>query len=181
MAWINHGERELYSSPWVTLGLADVEWPDGTRFDHHLIRCQPAAGCIVIDPERGVLLLWRHRFITDTWGWEIPAGRVDEGESIVDAARRETLEETGWEPEGLTPLVDFYPSNGLSDQHFHVFVATGATHRGEPSDPNEADRVEWVSVEDLREALRRGEMNEGLSVTACCYALAFGAFGDLDA
>ncbi len=49
-------------------------------------------------PARGVLLLWRHRFITDTWGWEIPAGGIDPGETPPDAAARETLEETGWEP-----------------------------------------------------------------------------------
>lgn len=174
MRWTQHDERVLYESPWVTLALADVELPDGERFDHHLIRCQPAAGVIVTDPDRGVLLLWRHRFITDTWGWEIPAGRVDEGETIEEAARRETLEETGWEPHDLVALMDFYPSNGLSDQHFHIFLATSATHRGEPSDPNESERVEWVSVDHVREALRCGDISEGLSTVACCYALAFG-------
>ncbi len=40
---------------------------------------RPAAGTVVVDAERGVLLLWRHRFITGTWGWEIPAGGVDSG------------------------------------------------------------------------------------------------------
>lgn len=177
MQWTQHDERVIYDSPWVRLCLADVELPDGHRFDHHLIRCNPAAGVLVHDAERGVLLLWRHRFITDTWGWELPAGRVDDGESIEDGARRETLEETGWEPHALTPLTDFYPSNGLSDQHFHIFLAQGATHRGEPSDPTESERIEWVSVDRLREALRDGTMNEGLSTTACCYALAMGAIG----
>ena len=40
-------------------------------------------------------MLWRHRFITDSWGWEIPAGGVDAGETPEDAAAREVLEETG--------------------------------------------------------------------------------------
>ena len=51
---------------------------------------------MAVDPARGVLALWRHRFITDTWGWEIPAGRLEAGETAEQAARRETLEETGW-------------------------------------------------------------------------------------
>jgi 8-oxo-dGTP pyrophosphatase MutT (NUDIX family) len=50
---------------------------------------RPAAG--VHDPDRGVLLLWRHRFITDSWGYEIPAGGVDEGETPAQAATRELL------------------------------------------------------------------------------------------
>ena len=49
-----------------------------------------------------MLLLWRHRFITDTWGWEIPAGRVEAGEALEDAARREAIEETGWAPDRCT-------------------------------------------------------------------------------
>jgi hypothetical protein len=77
MRWRVHGERVIYESPWVSLHLADVELPDGTRFDHHVVRTpQKAAGAVVHDG-RGVLLLWRHRFITDTWGWEVPAGRID--------------------------------------------------------------------------------------------------------
>lgn len=36
--WRVHGERTIYRSPWVSLGLADVELPDGSRIDHHLVR-----------------------------------------------------------------------------------------------------------------------------------------------
>jgi len=45
-----------------------------------------------------VLLLWRHRFITVTWGWEIPVGRAEPGGSPAQAAAREVEEETGWRP-----------------------------------------------------------------------------------
>ena len=69
MRWTIHGERSLYESDWVRLRLVDVELPDGHRFEHHVVRLpRDAAGTVVIDPERGVLLLWRHRFVTDGWG-----------------------------------------------------------------------------------------------------------------
>src|SRR4051794_32015702 len=133
MRWTVHGERSLYESGWVNLRMVDVEVPGGPRFDHHVVRIpRPAAGTVVVDPDRGVLLLWRHRFITDTWGWEVPAGRVDEGETPGQAARRETLEETGWRPGPLRPLVSYRPLIGTCDQTFHVFVADGATHVGDP-------------------------------------------------
>jgi hypothetical protein len=79
--WHVHGERSLYESEWVCLSLVDVELPSGRRFEHHVVRMPAsAAGVVVTDPDHdGVLLLWRHRFTTDTWGWEIPAGRVDAG------------------------------------------------------------------------------------------------------
>jgi 8-oxo-dGTP pyrophosphatase MutT (NUDIX family) len=176
MRWTVHGERAIYESEWVRLVLADVELPDGTRFEHHVVRMpNQAAGAVVSDRERGVLLLWRHRFITDTWGWEIPAGRIDPGESPVVAAARETLEETGWRPGPLRPLVRFQPTNGLSDQTFHIFLADGATYDGPPEDPSEADRIEWVTLPRLREIARDGGMIDGLSLTAVLYALAFDA------
>ncbi|MCB1259267.1 MAG: NUDIX hydrolase, partial [Acidimicrobiales bacterium] len=98
------------------MALVDVEIPGHERFEHHVVRVpQPAAGVVVHDPGRGVLLLWRHRFITDTWGWEIPAGRVEVGETIEEAAAREVLEETGWRPGPLEHLLTFHPANGITD------------------------------------------------------------------
>jgi 8-oxo-dGTP pyrophosphatase MutT (NUDIX family) len=175
--WIIHGERELYDSEWVRLTLVDVEVPDGERFEHHVVRMPNfAAGTVVHDPARGLLLIYRHRFITDTWGWEIPAGRIDPGETPDTAAAREALEETGWRPGPLTPLLTFQPTNGLSDQRFHIFLADGATHVGDPSDPGEAERVEWVPVDEVRALVAGGEMPDGLSLTAVLYALQFAPF-----
>lgn len=173
-----HGSRTLYDSPWVGLALVDVEVPEGPRFEHHVVRLpRPAAGCVVHDPGRGVLLLWRHRFITGTWGWEVPAGGVDIGEAAAQAAAREVLEETGWRPGPLRPLHGYHPSNGLSDQRFELFTASGATHVGAPSDPGESSRVEWVPVPEVRALVRRGEVQDGLSVTALLWWLAFEADG----
>jgi 8-oxo-dGTP pyrophosphatase MutT (NUDIX family) len=175
MKWTVHGERSLYESDWVRLVLTDVEIPDGERFEHHVVRMpRKAAGTVVHDPDRGVLMLWRHRFITDSWGWEIPAGGIEPGETPEAAAIRETREETGWEPTALRPLVRYHPTNGLSDQTFHIFVADGATHVGDPTDAGEAERIEWVAVSELRRVVRDGQMLDGLSLTGISYALAFG-------
>lgn len=99
MRWTVHGERAVYGSDWVGVALVDAEVPGGRRFDHHVVRLpREAVGTVVHELDRGVLLLWRHRFITDSWGWEIPAGGVDADESPTTAAAREVLEETGWRP-----------------------------------------------------------------------------------
>lgn len=170
-----HGERPVYESEWINVALADIEVPGGDRFEHHVVRApKKAAGVVVHDPARGVLLLWRHRFITDSWGWEIPAGRIEHGEDAAGAAAREVLEETGWRPGAVQPLLTYHPSNGISDQVFHIFSATNAEYVGEPTDTSESERVEWLPVPDLRAAVARGEMPDGLSLTAVLYAFAFG-------
>ncbi|MEO6124069.1 MAG: NUDIX hydrolase [Ilumatobacteraceae bacterium] len=165
--WHVHGERMIYESEWVSLALTDIEIPGGARFDHHVIRMPAeAAGVVVDDPDRGVLLLWRHRFTTDSWGWEIPAGRIDAGESAIEAGARETLEETGWRPGPLRPIGSYFPHNGSSDAVFNLFRANGADYVGEPSDPSESDRVEWVPWPTIRTEISAGRIGDGLSLTA---------------
>jgi 8-oxo-dGTP pyrophosphatase MutT (NUDIX family) len=171
--WTVHGERVVYASPWVSLTLVDVEVPGGERFEHHVVRSRHASGVVVHDPDRGVLLIHRHRFITDTWGWEIPAGAIEEGESPEDAARREVLEETGWEIGAVEPLGSYHPVNGLADVTFNLFLARGAVHRGEPLDRSEADAVEWLPLEQVRELVRTGQVRDGMSLTGLLHALAF--------
>ena len=174
MRWTVHGERALYESPWLALALADVELPDGPRFEHHLVRIpRHAAAAVVIDDERGVLLLWRHRFITDRWGWEVPAGAIEPAESPEDAAAREILEETGWRPGPLRRLTTFTPAPGVLDHTFHVLAADGAEHVGEPADPFEAERIECVPWPRVRELIRDGAVPDGFSLGALLWYLTF--------
>ena len=172
--WTIHGETRLYSSEWLNVSLVDVELPDGSRFDHHVVRLpHPAAGVIVRDSERGVLLLRRHRFVTDTWGWEIPAGRVDPGETLEEAAVREAIEETGWRPLAVEYLGFSHPTNGLMEQRFEYFAASGADYVGE-FERTETESIAWFAPEDVRTLIEQGEIPDGLSVTALCMAFALG-------
>ena len=111
--------------------------------------------------------------MTDTWGWELPGGRIDEGEEPAEAAARETVEETGWRPGPLRPLLSYHPLPGAVDQRFHVFVAEGAVEVGEPG-VDEAERVEWHSPRRVRELVLSGGVVDGYTLTALLYALAAG-------
>ncbi|WP_308166359.1 NUDIX hydrolase [Actinomadura sp. NEAU-AAG7] len=139
--WRVTSEAELYRDDWLDIRVADVELPDGNRLRHRIIKTPPYAGVVALGPGRRVLLLWRHRFITDSWGWEIPGGRVERGEHAIDAAAREFREETGWRAAPLRPLLRLQPNNGITDARQEVFRADGATPAGPPSDPSESERV----------------------------------------
>jgi len=173
--WRVRATTVLHRCDWLQLELATVDLPTGGRIQHHAVRvARPAVGVVVHHPGRGVLLLWRHRFIPDAWTYEIPAGRVEADESVEEAARRETREETGWEIGPVQVAVDFFPSIGLSDQRFLIAIASDAIRQGEPTDRDEAAWVGWVPLPQLRDHLRRGRVRGGLSLTALLYALALG-------
>lgn len=176
--WAVHGEQTIYSSPWLSLSLVEVEPPGAERFDHHVVRYPaPAAAVVEVVEGRGVLLMWRHRFTTDTWGWEIPAGRVDSGESTEEAARREMVEETGWVPGALEHLVTFNPANGSTDLQFVIFGSRTAELVGPPTDTTEAERIEWVSEAEVKRLILAGEVRDGLSLAALSFAFLSGFLG----
>nr|WP_055508499.1 NUDIX hydrolase [Nonomuraea pusilla] len=172
MRWQVHSEKSLYTDPWLDVRAADVELPDGRRFDHRVIRTPAGAAAVVTDDGDRALLIWRHRFITDSWGWEIPMGQVDEGEAPHAAAAREVEEETGWRPRSLRPLLCVQPNNGFTDVVHHVYRADGATHVGPPSDPWEAERVEWVPLSSVPKLAGEGSIVCGTTLAALLYVMA---------
>jgi 8-oxo-dGTP pyrophosphatase MutT (NUDIX family) len=102
---------------------------------------------------------------------EVPAGGVDEGEPLEQAAAREVLEETGCRPGPLRRLHGYHPSNGLSDQAFVLYAANGATHVGPPADVAESSRVEWLPVDQLRTHVRAGQVTDAPSLGALLWWL----------
>ena len=114
--WQVFGERTVYDSPWVRVVRVDVQPPAGDRFEHHVLRLQRVVMALVLSEDRSsVLMLRRHRFVTDEIGWELPGGIVDAGESGLEAAARETLEETGYEASAGRLLAAFQPMIGMVD------------------------------------------------------------------
>lgn len=167
-----YGERTVYDNPWVRLTLVDIEPPDGHRFEHHVVRLQTVVLTAVVDDEDRVLMLWRHRFATDEWGWELPGGILNADEDPAICAVREVLEETGWLPNGVEHLVSYQPMPGMVDTPHKVYVAHGATKVAEPTDREELARVEWVPMSAVVELAQKGELLGSGTLVALLYLLA---------
>lgn len=172
MRWTVHGERLLYGSRWMDLYLSDVEQPDGDRYEHHLIKLPRSVGMAVLDHAARVLMVWRHRFTTDTWNWELPGGWVEPGEEPIVAAAREAEEETGWRPVGVSELAYIQPIAGITDAEQFIYVAEGATRVGPPVDAFESDRVAWIPLADVPAMIRDRQIVGGVSVVALLQLLA---------
>ncbi|MFC0107531.1 NUDIX hydrolase [Kibdelosporangium aridum] len=164
MRWTVHGERLVYGSKWMELFLSDVEIPGGARFEHHLIRLHPSVAVAVLDNADRVLMLWRHRITTDTWGWELPGGSVEADEKPEQAALREAEEETGWRPHSVAELGYIQSMAGIARAEQHIFVAEGADYIGPPADSHESDRISWIPLADVPDMIARRQIVGGASV-----------------
>lgn len=158
----------------MELDLVDVEPEGHPRFEHHLVKFAPVAATVLLNSENAVLLMWRHRFATDTWSWEIPSGIVEAGESLEQAAAREVLEETGYQVDAgsLEELAYNQPIGGMCDAEHHVFLAKRAVRVGEPVDDHEADLIEWHQLKDVQRLIGERKIVAGVAVTGLLQLLA---------
>jgi ADP-ribose pyrophosphatase len=158
-SWRTFGERSAYDNRWVRLSLVDVVAPNGERWEHHVVTLDMVAIALLVNGRGEVLMLHRYRFAVDQWGYELLGGLVEQGEDPAATAKREAEEESGWRPTGEpVHLASYEPMPGMVRAHTDVFMWRGAEHVGEPTDTEEAGRLEWVPTERLPEMLKDHEL-----------------------
>src|SRR4051794_33418803 len=156
--WTIHGERVVDDTRRAVLSIADVELPDGVRFEQYVLRVPAAAIVIVLDDVDRVLMMWRHRVIIDRWVWELPGGYIDPDEETAAGAAREVEEETGWRPGPMEPLLTYQPMVGTIDQPNIVYLARGAEQTGAAPDINETERLGWIPLAEVEQRIKAGEI-----------------------
>jgi ADP-ribose pyrophosphatase len=180
-AWKRYGERLVYDNRWVRLGLVDVEAPNGERWEYHVVHLDRIAVGLVIDERERVLMLWRYRFPTDQWGYELLGGLVEDGEEPAATARREIAEETGWRPIGEPEhLISFEPLPGQVTAPVDVYLWREAEQVGEPTDTEEVGRVEWVPLSRIPELAQQQQILGSGALVPLLYFMATRGTGGQD-
>jgi len=177
--WIIHGERIVDDTRRAVLSIADVQLPDGVRFEQYVLRVPSAAMVVVLDDDERVLMMWRHRFILGRWVWELPGGYLDRDEDPAVCAAREVEEETGWRPREMSQLLTFQPMVGTIDQPNIIYLAKGADNTGAVPDINEAERLGWIPLAEVQQRIGAGEIVGAGSVAGLLAVLLAKANGKL--
>jgi ADP-ribose pyrophosphatase len=172
--------QRVYTGRVINLDVDTVEFPDGSVGELEMVR-HPGASAVLPflseprseDPQ--ILLIKQYRYAADAFVLEVPAGRLEPGESPEDCAHRELQEETGCTAERVVRLTTVYTTPGFTDEKIHLFMATGLT-RGEAN--READEFVENVVMTLSRALtmiESGEISDGKTAVALMFAAGFRA------
>ena len=136
----------------------------GRRQVYDTLRHPGAVAVVAVDEAGRVLLERQYRPSVGEWLYEIPAGTLEPGESPEETARRELVEETGYEPGWLRLLARFYTSPGISTEEMYIYAA-GDLRKTEAR-PEEDELIEtlWVPMDEALEMIKRGEIRDGKTV-----------------
>ncbi len=168
----------LYSGRIVNLDLDSVRFPNDSVGQLEMLR-HPGASAVVpfLDPpgetDPRVVLIRQFRHAADGYIWEVPAGRLDEGEAPEACAERELEEETGMRARRLERLTTIYTTPGFTDERIHLFLAEGlepgAEHR-EADEFMELHTVRWSTVMAM---IERGEITDGKTLVSLLFVQSF--------
>ena len=170
--------RELHKGKFITLDRDTVHFPDDSEAELEIIR-HPGASAVIpflsgpLGDEPQLLLLRQFRYAAGGYLYEIPAGRLEAGESPMECAIRELQEETGCRADHIEPLTTILTTPGFTDEAIHLFMATGLIH-GEPN--READEFVELVIMRLSEALEgvsKGEITDAKTIVALLFAAGF--------
>ena len=154
-----------------------VQLPDGSSGYREVVRYHGGAGVVALDDDGRICLVRQYRVALGRMTLEIPAGKLEAGETGVSCAARELSEETGLLANRLEPLVRVLGSPGFTDEHTEVFLARDL-RQGDAS-PDEGELVSsiWVPLESVVEAALQGLIQDGKTVSGVLAANALLASG----
>ncbi|HEX7183463.1 MAG TPA: NUDIX hydrolase [Thermoanaerobaculia bacterium] len=160
------GSREIFRGRTVHLDVDRVRLPNDRETDLEVIHHPGAAAVVPVLPGGDVLMIRQYRYVTGGWLLEVPAGKLDPGESPENCARRETEEETGYRPGELRPLGWIWTSPGFLDEKIWLFLATGCQPAEQSMDDDEVLEIERMPLREAIDKAMRGEIHDAKSVCA---------------
>ncbi len=132
----------------------------------------PGAVVILMLDEQGrIAFVVQHRPVIDKITLELPAGKLEEGESVEDAVKREAVEETGYEALNLKPLLSFFPDPTITDEILNVYICDKGEKRGQSLDDDEFIAPFFLNIKDVVKLLKKREIIDLKTVVSLGLAL----------
>lgn len=155
----------IYRGKILTLRCDDALLPDGKPCKREIIEHSGGACVLYVENDK-VLLVRQYRYAYGESLYEIPAGKLDQGEDPMQAAARELEEEAGLRAEKLELLFIDYPTPGYTNEKIYIYRAYGGVKTQAHLDEGEFLDVEFIPLSRVKEMLKNGKIRDGKTIIA---------------
>jgi 8-oxo-dGTP pyrophosphatase MutT (NUDIX family) len=165
--WKTITEETAYENAWIRVEHHEVLNPAGNPGIYGKVHYKNTAIAIVaVDSEGFTYLVGQYRYTLHTYSWEVPEGgcSIESGESILEAAKRELLEETGLVALKWTELGEVYLSNSVSDEKAMMYLAQNLSQQQACPEETEQLKIRKLPLKEAIEMAQNGEITDALSV-----------------
>jgi ADP-ribose pyrophosphatase len=147
------GGRVVHKGHFIELNVERFRFSDGEEVEREIVHHPGAVGVVCHDGEQLYLVRQPREAVGDPDSLELPAGKLEQGESALATAQRELAEEIGKAAETWEPLTSYYSSVGVMDEEVHVYLATGLSDRHAEAEENERIEIVRWPLSDIDGAL----------------------------
>ncbi len=136
----------IYPGRVIEVALETVELPNGGQVELEIVHHPGGAATVALDDQDRVCLLRQYRHAGSGWLWELPAGRIDPGESPFDTASRELSEEAGLQASDWADLGSMHSSPGIFTEVIHLWLARGLSRQPHEHEDGEVIEIHWLPL-----------------------------------
>ena len=158
--------RRVYDGKVLALDVDEVLEPGGVRATREVVRHRGSVAALPVKEDGSVILVRQYRYAVGEALWELPAGRMDGGETPEAGVQRELREEIGQRAERLEKIAFFYTTPGFCDEAMHLFRATGLVPDHAPADEDERIEIGTFSLDEAGTMIVSGALREGKTLVA---------------
>jgi ADP-ribose pyrophosphatase len=170
--------ERVWSGKIFNFDIDRIRYPNGQEADFAIIR-HPGASAVIpfLSDPRGddpqILLLRQYRYAAGGYMYEVPAGRLDAGESPLECARRELREETGCTAGSVEEMCAMYMTPGYTDEKIHFFTATEIVRGEAAREPDEFAEVVVLPLSRSLAMIEQGEITDAKTALAILFSAGF--------
>jgi 8-oxo-dGTP pyrophosphatase MutT (NUDIX family) len=154
-----------YSNPWIEVQHHEVINPSGGKGIYGQVNFKNIAiGIVPVDNQGNTYLVGQYRFPLEEYSWEIPEGGCPIGEDILDAAKRELLEETGFTAQKWTLISKIHTSNSVCNEVGFIFLAEELLEGQAEPEETEDLIIKKVSLTEAVELVMNNQITDSISI-----------------
>ncbi|MFZ6757933.1 NUDIX hydrolase [Undibacterium sp. Ji50W] len=171
--WRQLASKSLIDDRWLTLRADTCELHNGQIIEPYYVVEEPQWVHVFAQAADGKILVVRqYRYAANVVCTELPGGVVDAGESVLDAAQRELLEETGYVASSWTPHGKYYANPARQTNSIHLFIARGLQRQAEKTlDASEDITESFAHPSEVKAMITSGEFSQSLHIASFYMAL----------